>query len=233
MIQSTCLFGTQAEVSLMFTRRFSDSMEGVKRRPSSPWIVTSRRLALCVVLLTSSCGKERIIDINERIHHDDFEYRGSFREDLFYRFNVFPVHVPPLRERIGDIPLLTRSFVEEFGGKFGRKIGRVPRSVMEVLQRYPWPGNIRELRNIIERAVIVSSGNALELDLPAAAPGESRSFSTLAPTEASQIRAALKQTGGQIKGAGGAASLIGINPSTLYTRMRKLGISPRDQRHEG
>jgi PAS domain S-box-containing protein len=158
--------------------------------------------------------------------------RGSFREDLYYRLNVFPIHVPPLRERVGDIPLLTRSFAEEFAGKIGRKVERVPRGVMEVLQMYPWPGNIRELRNIIERAVIVSSGDALEVDLPVAPLGDSRSFSTLAQTEVAQICAALKRTAGRIKGAGGAAALLGINPSTLYTRMRKLGISPQDQRRE-
>jgi len=99
----------------------------------------------------------------------------------------------------------------------------MPRGTMEALERYSWPGNIRELRNIIERAVIVSYGGALEIDLPTVVPGDSRSFPTFAQTEAAQIRAALKRTGGRIKGAGGAASLLRINPSTLYSRMKNAG----------
>ena len=98
--------------------------------------------------------------------------------------------------------------------------------------RYPWPGNIRELRNIIERAMIVSSSDFLEVELPAVLSGDSGSFPTLSKSEALQIRAALNQTGGRIKGAGGAASLLGINPSTLYTCMKKLGIAPREKRQD-
>ena len=156
----------------------------------------------------------------------------TFREDLYYRLNVFPIHLPPLRDRIGDIPLLAQSFAEEFAGKFGRKFERIPRSVMEVLMTYPWPGNIRELRNIIERAMIISSGDTLQVELPVVLAGDSGAFPTLGQSEAAQIRAALKRTSGRIKGEGGAASLLGIKPSTLYTRMKKQGIAPREKRQE-
>jgi formate hydrogenlyase transcriptional activator len=155
--------------------------------------------------------------------------RGNFRQDLYYRLNVFPIQMPPLRERAEDIPLMIQSFVGEYAGRLGRKIRTVPRRVMEALQRYPWPGNIRELRNVIERAVIISPGETLEVDLPGAAPGNTPPVSTLAQAEAGHIRAALKQTGGRIKGAGGAAALLGLNPSTLYTRMKKLGLTTRNQ----
>ncbi len=153
--------------------------------------------------------------------------RGNFRQDLFYRLNVFPIQLPPLRERPEDIPLLVQSFVHEFAGRLGRKVKTVPRRAMEALQRYPWPGNIRELRNVLERAVIVSAGDTLQVDLPAVAPGQVPSVSTLAEAEAEHIRAALQRTGGRIKGPGGAAELLGMNPSTLYSRMKKLGLPRR------
>src|SRR5262249_3212290 len=91
---------------------------------------------------------------------------GRFREDLFYRLNVFPIHLPPLRDRAEDIPLLAQTFVREFGRTMGRRIDSISRSTMDALLRYPWPGNIRELRNVIERAIIVSQGPALEIELP-------------------------------------------------------------------
>jgi len=145
---------------------------------------------------------------------------------------VFPIHVPPLRERIDDIPLMVSAFVDEFSGKFGRKISRVPRQVMDALLRYPWPGNIRELRNVIERAVIVSPGDTLAPDLPTLTMGDAPSVTTLAEAEDKHIRATLKLTGWRIKGANGAAALLGMKPSTLYTRMKKLGIHTRDQERE-
>ena len=154
--------------------------------------------------------------------------RGNFRQDLYYRLNVFPIHLPPLRERAEDIPLMVRSFVEEFGSRLGRKIRTVPRRVMDALQRYSWPGNIRELRNVLERAVIISPGDSLKVDLPAAEIPEAQSFQSIAEAEAGHIRAALARSGGRIKGAGGAAALLGLKPSTLYTRMKKLGIPLRN-----
>ncbi len=178
-------------------------------------------------------GSSRTLTVNVRVitatNRDLAEEvrRGHFRQDLFYRLNVFPIHLPPLRERAEDIPLLVQSFVHEFAGRLGRKIRTVPRRTMEALQRYPWPGNIRELRNVLERAVIVSAGDTLQMDLPAVAPGQVPSVSTLAEAEADHIRAALERTGGRIKGPGGAAELLGMNPSTLYSRMKKLGLLRR------
>jgi len=155
--------------------------------------------------------------------------KGTFRQDLYYRLNVFPILVPPLRERTEDIPLMVRAFVDEFAGRFGRKIRHVPRRAMDAMLRYAWPGNIRDLRNVIERAVIVSLGDVLEVDLPAVKAGEAYAVTTLADAEADHIRAILKRTAGRIKGAGGAAALLGMKPSTLYTRMKKLGIPTRQQ----
>jgi PAS domain S-box-containing protein len=156
--------------------------------------------------------------------------RGTFRQDLYYRLNVFPLHVPPLRERPEDIPLLMQSFIDEFGAKFGRSFKPLEQSVMQRLQDYPWPGNVRELRNIVERAVIISSAEILNLTVPEI-DEDRNSLSTLAQAEASHIRAALKRAGGRIKGSDGAASILGMKPSTLYTRMKKLGISPGDHRN--
>ncbi len=153
--------------------------------------------------------------------------RGTFRQDLYYRLNVFPIQVPPLRERPDDIPLLVRSFAEEFSKRMGRSVLQVPRRVMEALQLYHWPGNVRELRNVIERAVIVSTGHTLQVDLPVAAADAAAIPVSLADAEAELIRKTLKRTGGRIKGPGGAAAQLGMKPSTLYSRMNKLGISPR------
>jgi PAS domain S-box-containing protein len=155
--------------------------------------------------------------------------KGNFRQDLYYRLNVFPIQVPPLRDRVDDIPFMVRAFVEEFAGRFGRKIGKVPRRVMDAMLRYDWPGNIRELRNVVERAVILSPGDTLQLELPEMAAGGAGTLPTLAEAEADHIRAALRRAGGRIKGAGGAAALLGLNPSTLFSRMKKLGIPTRKQ----
>ena len=155
--------------------------------------------------------------------------QGKFRQDLYYRLNVFPIQVPPLRERADDIPFMVDAFVDEFAGRFGRKIRKVPRRVMDAMLRYAWPGNIRELRNVVERAVIVSPGDTLQLELPETAAEGEGSVSTLVEAEADHIRAVLRRTGGRVKGAGGAAALLGLNPSTLFSRMKKLGIPTRKQ----
>jgi formate hydrogenlyase transcriptional activator len=151
--------------------------------------------------------------------------KGKFREDLYYRLNVFQVVVPPLRDRIEDIPMLVWAFVNEFGEKMGKKINRVSKQDMIALQRYPWPGNVRELRNVIEYAVIVSSGDRLQVRLPETSGVETSGIVTLAEAEIRQIRQALQLTGWRIKGEGGAARLLGVNPSTLYSRMQKHGIT--------
>jgi len=151
---------------------------------------------------------------------------GRFRRDLFYRLNVFPINVPPLRERVEDIPLLVWKFVGEFGQRMGKKLHKITSQDMETLLTYPWPGNVRELRNVVERAMITSTGNILDLSqLHLASP----KFSpppplTLREVERRHIEHTLTVAQGKIKGPGGAAALLGLNPSTLYSRMRKLGI---------
>ena len=151
--------------------------------------------------------------------------KGRFREDLYYRLNVFPLSVPPLRERIADIPLLVWDFLREFNEKMGKKIRRISSKDMAALQSYSWPGNIRELRNVIEHAVIVSSGDELKVSVPENSSGGSSRMVSLEMMESRYIEETLRQTGWRIKGAGGAAQILGLNPATLYSRMKKLGIS--------
>ena len=153
---------------------------------------------------------------------------GLFRQDLYFRLNVFPIHVPPLRERQEDIPLLTWRFVRELERRMGKKIESIPRKTMELLQCYPWPGNVRELRNVVEQALIITSGSQLNLRLPD--PREFTILPTLKGMERQHILAALEKTNWRIKGTGGAAEQLGLNPSTLYTTMRRLGIPTKQER---
>jgi formate hydrogenlyase transcriptional activator len=148
----------------------------------------------------------------------------SFREDLFYRLNVFPIQVPPLRERPEDVPVLIWTFVDEFSKAFGKKIDTVSKESLTALQRYSWPGNVRELRNVIERAVIVSRGPRLVVELPRAEPGDRRDIQNLSELEADHIRRTLAGVGWRVRGPGGAAELLGMKPTTLDSRMEKLGI---------
>jgi PAS domain S-box-containing protein len=169
--------------------------------------------------------------------HRNLERRiadGSFREDLFYRLNVFPIQVPPLRERVEDIPLLVWRFVEEFSRSFAKPIEAIPRETMEALQRYSWPGNIRELRNVVERAMIVSAGPRLSIPMPVPPTPSARQSDLLADVEIDHIRAVLESTGWRIRGPGGAADRLGLKPTTLETRMAKLGlVRPRPQKPGG
>ncbi len=150
----------------------------------------------------------------------------TFREDLYYRLNVFPILVPPLRERVEDIPALARTFVDEFARSFGKTIESVSEESLRGLQRYPWPGNIRELRNVIERAVILATGPHLAVAAPhlrdRPAP---RTGMTLTELEVSHIRAVLASTNWRIRGSGGAAERLGLKPTTLEGRMARLGIA--------
>jgi len=179
-------------------------------------------------------GSTKTTHVNVRIiaaTHRDLAERvknGTFREDLFYRLNVFPVHVPPLRERLEDIPLLVAAFLREFEKKMGKKICRVPTRMMDELKRYPWPGNIRELRNVIERAVIVTTGEKLNLQLPRTL--SIVSTRTLKEAESLHILSALDKTGWRVKGPEGAAAILGMKPSTLYTTMRRLHIPTRHEK---
>jgi formate hydrogenlyase transcriptional activator len=150
---------------------------------------------------------------------------GRFREDLYYRLNVFSIGVPPLRERAEDIPQLAWTFVQEFSRAMGKRFESISKEHMAALQRYAWPGNVRELRNVIERAVIVSSGPSLKPELPRAKlsrhPGR---LERLDDVEREHIRAVLERTAWRIRGTGGAAEVLGLKPSTLEGRMTKLDL---------
>jgi PAS domain S-box-containing protein len=154
---------------------------------------------------------------------------GTFRQDLYYRLNVFPVVLPPLRERPDDVPLLVHYFVARYAPKIGRRITHVPEDALQRLAAYAWPGNVRELENVVERAVILSAGPELEIApevLPAAAAAAPAraTAGTLDDVERSHIIAILKRTNWRIDGPQGAARILNLNPSTLRSRMQKLGI---------
>ncbi|MGH7492602.1 MAG: sigma-54-dependent Fis family transcriptional regulator [bacterium] len=153
--------------------------------------------------------------------------QGIFREDLYYRLNVFPISVPPLRERPEDIPVLVWAFLKEFGERMGKKTPTVPKNTMAALQQYRWPGNIRELRNIIEHAVIISSGDVLQVQFPQEILSSPDKLLALADIERQHIIKILEMTKWRIKGPHGAAKLLGLEPSTLYGKMSKLGIPYR------
>ncbi len=154
---------------------------------------------------------------------------GNFREDLYYRLNVFPVTVPPLRERRDDIPLLVSAFVEEFASKFGKSIESIDRESIASLQAYPWPGNVRELRNVIERAMIGAQGSKLWIDPPATKIFPKAPSLSMRETEHQHICKVLDMTGWRVRGRNGAAEVLGLKPSTLESRMAKLGIYRRDR----
>jgi formate hydrogenlyase transcriptional activator len=156
---------------------------------------------------------------------------GRFRPDLYYRLNVFPIQLPPLRERKEDIPLLVRYLAQRYGARLGKRIPAVSQATMDVLQAYPWPGNVRELENVIERAMILSEGPELDLS------GSSRTIGgggvgtgvrTLEDIQREYIRLALERTGWRVSGDGGAAELLGMKATTLEARMKKLGIKRTD-----
>jgi formate hydrogenlyase transcriptional activator len=155
-----------------------------------------------------------------------------FRSDLYYRLNVFPICVPPLRERAEDIPLLVRHFVKQFGERNNRIIDTIPPETMEALTRYHWPGNIRELQNVIERAVIITKGATLTVSVDEFKPDARLKSSQnceslreiLSETERIQVLRALESSKGVVSGANGAAVRLGIKRSTLLSRMQKLGI---------
>ena len=149
---------------------------------------------------------------------------GKFRRDLFYRLNVFPIVIPPLRERREDIPLLVRAVVKEFQKKMGKEIESIPKKTMEALQAYSWPGNVRELRNLIEHAMILSQGKILNIQVPKPASSETYSAGTLEDMERMHVMAVLEKTGWRISGQGGAAELLGLKRTTLYSKIKKLGI---------
>jgi len=152
---------------------------------------------------------------------------GGFREDLYYRLSVFPITLPPLRERSSDIPLLVWSIIHRRQGELGRRIERVPQRAMAALTGYAWPGNVRELENVIERALVLSPGSTLQVEeaFSAATPGGNAvSSADLDAVTAQHIRAVLERCGWRINGGGNAAAVLGLHPNTLRSRMKKLGI---------
>jgi formate hydrogenlyase transcriptional activator len=159
-----------------------------------------------------------------------------FRSDLYYRLNVFPIHVPPLRDRTEDIPLLVRHFVAKYAGRMRKIIDRIPPELTNRLTSHPWPGNIRELENFIECSVILTSGRTLRCPLArlrsAAQIDSSKPSGTLDDVNREHILRTLQQTRGVIMGPNGAAARLGIKRTTLYARMRKLGISRSNKTSE-
>jgi formate hydrogenlyase transcriptional activator len=179
-------------------------------------------------------GSTRTIEVNVRMiaatHRDlaGMIRDGKFREDLFYRLNVFPIAIPPLRERREDIPLLVNYFVATLSRRMGKQIESIPEHAMEVLTNYPWRGNVRELANFIERAVILSQGDELQAPIAELNASHSRAFapaSTFEQAERNVIIDALRAASGQISGRGGAAERLGLKRTTLQNKMRKLNIN--------
>ena len=169
----------------------------------------------------------RIIAASNRDLEDEVNH-GRFRQDLFYRINVFPFTVPPLRHRKEDIPLLVKWFVDRFNRKMDKNITSIPKALIKHLQAYDWPGNVRELENVIERAVITSKVSILKLTdnlvIPAKVRSRAKLKETLTEVERAQILNTLENTGWKIEGTNGAAGVLGLAPSTLRDRIKKLGI---------
>ena len=177
-------------------------------------------------------GGERTIGVNVRLiaaTHRDLESeisRERFRADLYYRLNVLPIRVPPLRERQEDIEPLAEHFVSHFGRRMGKKFRGISQGSLARLRGYDWPGNIRELQNVIERACVLAKGLVVDVPDPAVGARQRRAWQAVTLDEAEQahIGRTLEQTGWRIEGTGGAAELLGLRPSTLRSRIKKLGI---------
>jgi formate hydrogenlyase transcriptional activator len=150
--------------------------------------------------------------------------QGKFRKDLFYRLNVFPIEVPPLREHPEDIPLLVWALVKQLEKRMGKRIETVSRKILENLQQYSWPGNVRELRNVIEHAMISSSGKILIVQAPYVASLEKSQDRNLEDMERNHILDVLAKTGWRMTGSGGAAEILGLKRTTLQSGMKRLGI---------
>ena len=151
--------------------------------------------------------------------------QGQFREDLFYRLNVFPIRMPSLRERLEDIPLLVWRYVNEFSATFAKRVETITNETMASLQSYPWPGNVRELRNVVERAMISARGGELAIELPRPLLKDQRRSDRLVDVEKEHVRQVLDITRWRIRGANGAADRLGLRPTTLESRMLKLGLT--------
>jgi formate hydrogenlyase transcriptional activator len=161
--------------------------------------------------------------------------KGRFRQDLYYRLNVFPITVPPLRLRKDDIPLMVQTFIERYSRKLGKQITSIQKETMKALQDYPWPGNVRELESIIERAVILCPGPVLQLadKLELSSHPFASTLRTLEETERNQISKILSETRWRIEGKDGAAAILGLHPSTLRARMHRLGVVRPETKEPG
>jgi transcriptional regulator with GAF, ATPase, and Fis domain len=157
-------------------------------------------------------------DLGQAVH------KGSFRRDLYYRLNVFPIRVPSLQERIEDLELLVWAFVKEYGERMGKRIESISKKSIEALKRCPWRGNVRELRNVIEQSMIISKGPTLKIQLPGIRGLEETQAMLLKDVERNHILKILKQTDWRVRGNAGAAELLGLKPTTLEARMKKLGV---------
>jgi formate hydrogenlyase transcriptional activator len=175
-------------------------------------------------------GSSRTLQVNVRIiaasNRNLFRdvQEGKFRKDLYYRLNVFPIAVPPLRERPEDIPLLVWTFVRQYEQKMGKRIEKIPRECLENLQHQPWPGNARELRNVVERAMIVSEAQTLCFSMPRETSSNSPISTRLEDAERRHILAVLEKSGWLLSGSDGAAAKLGLKRTTLHSKMKKLGI---------
>ena len=175
-------------------------------------------------------GSNKTIEVNVRIiaaTNRDLNKAvqdASFRRDLFYRLNVFPINVPRLKDRIEDLELLVWAFAKEYGERMGKQITSVPKKSIDTLKKYPWPGNIRELRNLIEQSMIVTNGSTLEVQLRGIQAQNRDKTVLLKDVERIHILKILKQTGWRVRGKQGAAELLGLKPTTLESRMKKLQV---------
>ena len=175
-------------------------------------------------------GDPKPIDVDVRViaatNRDLAEavQKGQFRNDLYYRLNVFPISIPPLRERREDIPTLVWHIVPEFAERMGKRIESIPKKTMEALQRYSWPGNVRELRNVIENAMIITTGPVLQVEMPQVSVGLRAENASLQEVERNHILDVLEMTDWRIRGENGAAEVLALKPTTLEARMRKLNI---------
>jgi len=160
--------------------------------------------------------------------------KKEFRSDLYYRLNVFPIRIPPLRERRDDIPLLVQYFTKKYALRMGKGIETVPAATMQKLLRWHWPGNVRELENLVERSVILTSGNVLAVPLPEKSLNGAIDAAAIVGTveEQERIVRILRETKGRVSGPNGAAFRLGVKRSTLLDRIKKLGIDPRKVRSD-
>lgn len=174
----------------------------------------------------------RIISATNRNLREDVANK-KFREDLFYRLNVFPIELPPLRERRDDIPMLVQHFLKKYSTRMGRRIEIIPEDSMRILRNWSWPGNVRELENMIERMVIMSKGSTLAPPPAELCEVELTPEDNLTDMEREHILRVLRETNGVMSGSDGAASRLGLKRTTLQSMIKRLGIQPHEYRDGG